>query len=498
MRKKKEDIVDELENFQIKNNKSINDKHTLILNDLNNNIDELMKEFDNISISNNSIDSDNNIEENTNYYNNSQQSLEKLNLDKKNSNFSDYNNDNKDINTEENNVKSFENNIDNKTKQIDINNLRNKYNDNDNDIDMNGTNQINKKILQNNILVPIQNNSNKENFNNTLLNNLFITVNNNSIVYGGKKFLKVKYQGKIKKQTKIYYRCENYRKDSHIRQGNIDKFCQGKITYEIIDDKYYFTKDHSFECYDLTHTKAGNIKSDDNTQEINTEKLNYKKNLLSLINNKLGLTYAQFKKDSIEIYKKEKYQFPYNSNFIHNLFYKNKDISNMFSEQIIYKYKTTKNNIPFLKKILNYFETENHNTGKIKEYKAIIWASDINIAHAKKSNHFYIDSTFIRPIGFHQLLVVLYKDILTSKNYPLSYVIMNNKTEKLYREIFNYLESIININNREIINNITITIDFELAELNAIKNIYPNIRLIGCWFHFKKNIVKNAKKKGLL
>ena len=140
-------------------------------------------------------------------------------------------------------------------------------------------------------------------------------------------------------------------------------------------------------------------------KKINDEKLNYKNKLIELINNKLGLTYATFKKESIEIYKNSRYQFPYNSTYIHNLFYKNKETSNMFSEQIIYKYKLTKNKIPFLKRILNYYETENPNTGKIKEYKAIIWASDINIAHAKKSNHFYIDSTFIRPVEFYQLLV---------------------------------------------------------------------------------------------
>ena len=88
----------------------------------------------------------------------------------------------------------------------------------------------------------------------------------------------------------------------HILDREISKrFFQRKITYEIIDDKYYFTNDHSIECHDLTHTKVGNIKSDDNANEINTWKLNYKNKLLSLINNKLGLTYAQFKKDSKEI-----------------------------------------------------------------------------------------------------------------------------------------------------------------------------------------------------
>lgn len=79
------------------------------------------------------------------------------------------------------------------------------------------------------------------------------------------------------------------------------------------------------------------------SKKIYTEKLNFKNKLLEIINNKLGLTYAIFKKESIDIYKNGNYQFPYDSNFIHNIFYKNKEKSNMFSEPIIYKYK-----IPFL------------------------------------------------------------------------------------------------------------------------------------------------------
>jgi len=74
---------------------------------------------------------------------------------------------------------------------------------------------------------------------------------------------------------------------------------------------------------------------------------------------------------------------------------------------------------------------------------------------------------------------------------------MNNKSENLYDDIFEHLESILNINTREKIENITNIIDFEKSELNAIKKIFPKIRLICCWSHFKNNIVKKAKKKGL-
>ena len=64
-----------------------------------------------------------------------------------------------------------------------------------------------------------------------------------------------------------------------------------------------------------------------NPYKIRNIKIDNNSKLLETINNTLGLTFAKFKKESIEIYKNSSYQFPYDSTFIHNLFYKNKEIS---------------------------------------------------------------------------------------------------------------------------------------------------------------------------
>ena len=69
---------------------------------------------------------------------------------------------------------------------------------------------------------------------------------------------------------------------------------------------------------------------------------------------------------------------------------------------------------------------------------------------------------------------------------------MNNKIEKLYIEIFEYLGTFIQINNRDNKSNITIILDFEISEINATKKTFPGVRLVGCWFHLKKNLVKNG------
>ena len=44
----------------------------------------------------------------------------------------------------------------------------------------------------------------------------------------------------------------------------------------------------------------------------------------------------------------------------------------------------------------------------------------------------------------------------------------------------------------------TITTDTEIALINAIKTNFPNTQRIGCWFHLKQDLLKEAKTLGLL
>ena len=84
----------------------------------------------------------------------------------------------------------------------------------------------------------------------------------------------------------------------------------------------------------------------------------------------------------------------------------------------------------------------------------IIWSNDENIRRIRKSNHYYIDATFHHPPDFKQLLIIMYKDIITELKIPGIYILMNGKSEKLYDIVFN---SIINVitENRKIDINVT-------------------------------------------
>ena len=47
----------------------------------------------------------------------------------------------------------------------------------------------------------------------------------------------------------------------------------------------------------------------------------------------------------------------------------------------------------------------------------------------KVSKNIFIDSTFHHPLEFYQLMIIMYKDIITGLKIPGIYVLMNSKKE---------------------------------------------------------------------
>ena len=52
----------------------------------------------------------------------------------------------------------------------------------------------------------------------------------------------------------------------------------------------------------------------------------------------------------------------------------------------------------------------------------IIWANDENLERIRITKNFFIDCTFYTPPDFKQLMILMYKDILTSLNIPAIYI----------------------------------------------------------------------------
>ncbi len=90
------------------------------------------------------------------------------------------------------------------------------------------------------------------------------------------------------------------------------------------------------------------------------------------------------------------------------------------------------------------------------------------------SNHWFVDATFYHHIEYAQLLIIIFKDIITSKYYPGFYILISNKTKTIYDMIFKSIKKILSQSNIYDLKIETITIDTELAFINSIHTNIPD------------------------
>ena len=88
----------------------------------------------------------------------------------------------------------------------------------------------------------------------------------------------------------------------------------------------------------------------------------------------------------------------------------------------------------------------------------------------RKANHYYIDCTFHHPKEYKQLLIVMYKDIITDLKIPGIYILLNNKTQRMYSLAFESLIHILTENKTYDLDIKSIITDSETAFLKQLKN----------------------------
>ena len=114
------------------------------------------------------------------------------------------------------------------------------------------------------------------------------------------------------------------------------------------------------------------------------------------------------------------------------------------------------------------------------------------------NNIFFVDATFHHPYKFSQLLIIIFKDVISSEYLPGFFILMSNKTEILYTMIFKSIINILTQHDIYKLNINTITTDIEISLINDIKTNFPNTQRIWCWFHLKQDLLREAKTLGLL
>ena len=138
------------------------------------------------------------------------------------------------------------------------------------------------------------------------------------------------------------------------------------------------------------------------------------------------------------------------------------------------------------------------NNKDVFQHEHIIFGSDYIIKKLYKSEHFYIDGTFIYPSDFKQMIVILYFDNEKRKRFPGLFALMNNKKEEGYFYLFTRINNILTIESSKELSLKSYSVDFEIGLINSLKRVFPKVKIIGCFFHYTRALRSKANEFKLL
>ncbi|CAI6344403.1 unnamed protein product [Macrosiphum euphorbiae] len=114
----------------------------------------------------------------------------------------------------------------------------------------------------------------------------------------------------------------------------------------------------------------------------------------------------------------------------------------------------------------------------------------LNILESSKT--WFVDGTFsVSPSLFSQVYIILAEDV--GGIHPIIYALLPNKKGETYRKLFTML---IDLNPRLLPD--SISIDFEIAAISAIKEAFPQVNVHGCYYHLTKNFRKKMGDIGMI
>lgn len=137
----------------------------------------------------------------------------------------------------------------------------------------------------------------------------------------------------------------------------------------------------------------------------------------------------------------------------------------------------------------NFFVCEDGTDKKILIFASTIARKFIN---SDKHGYYYGDGTFrCCPPPFYQIYGVhldLDSNNDNSNIIPVNYGLLPNKSEETYIRFFNLLKNELNVQIRHF------KCDYEQAQFNAIKRVYPEAVTTGCFFHYNRAIWRKIKQ----
>lgn len=139
------------------------------------------------------------------------------------------------------------------------------------------------------------------------------------------------------------------------------------------------------------------------------------------------------------------------------------------------------------------FLLADYNDGDIR---LLFFCSEVARHHMAQLKTFFGDGTFkICPFPFYQVYTI-HGDLGSTGDstniVPLIYVLMSGKTEKSYIILFSVIKAQIPEWQPHLFK-----CDFEIATMNAIRTVFRNVTVKGCYFHYVRAIWKKGRALNL-
>ena len=116
--------------------------------------------------------------------------------------------------------------------------------------------------------------------------------------------------------------------------------------------------------------------------------------------------------------------------------------------------------------------------------RIIVFTTKANLDILQRTVHIYMDGTFkISPTIFFQLYTI--HGFIRSTSFPLIYALLPNKIKETFTRLLEEVKKLIAEFHPQ-----SFLIDYEMAMYGAIRAVFPEASIRGCFFHFSQALYR--------
>lgn len=121
------------------------------------------------------------------------------------------------------------------------------------------------------------------------------------------------------------------------------------------------------------------------------------------------------------------------------------------------------------------------------------WQIDL-LKSVTQEDQLFVDGTFnVCPMNIEQMVTLLVKKKTWNHALPVVHALLQRRQESTYVHMWNHIIRL--APELQNVNNLCISVDFEVAMHNAIKKVIPASKIVGCEFHLKQAILRYTCRK---